>query len=440
MMTKPAKIAISILIVSLIGFFVVALSPKTDTLRPWMFILEHGFEGAMVGCICDILAVRQVYIKAEENYERLTKGVSKTVVREMLQIDALLTSSNDIEQWLQDPKNLQFIQQKLREILPEDNQVNVLVEEIWDQRIHTPLFEWLLHANPQTLLHNPDPNEKKGLLDLMEVRTALALCMKRVAENDELADRSTTNLKNMADNLTLVDLGFPSSQEELDVLARTIWSRWKQVGKVGGIQNFLADKVIRVLVPAIAQRVETMTLLDILGPTLSKENLQLALERGSERVGHLSDDDIPDQLTEAVLNYFDSFLEAWNLLEDKQKKRAVEEVLLQMRPKVIVIIADVVIDLRMEFLKLQSIQEQEWIVEILEYLIRTLQDRSHGFGDQAEQVVTDRLQQLGPKRFRDMLQKRTQEPLDWIKVNGACWGFLIGAIAGGLSLFLHSFS
>ena len=127
-------------------------------------------------------------------------------------------------------------------------------------------------------------------------------------------------------------------------------------------------------------------------------------------------------------------------MEDAQKKRAVEEVLIQIRPKAIQIISDVVAELRVEFLKLQSIQEQDWIVEILEYLTRSLENRSLDFGDQAEQMVTDRLQQLGAKTFRDMLQRRTQEPLDWIKVNGACWGFLLGAIAGAVSLVLHAIS
>jgi hypothetical protein len=436
-MTKPAKIALSILTFSMFGFVCVGLYPGTGMWKHVFFVLEHAFEGAIVGCICDFLAVQQVYVKAEANYERLTAGVSKTVVREMLQIDELMRSSQNIDEWLQSPENLKFLQDKLQEAIPEDEELKKLVEEVWSTRIHEPLCLWLIHADPQKLLHNTDESEHQGILDMLEVRTSLALCMTRVAHDEELAERSVQNLQNVANNITLVDLGLPSQKEEIDVLARTIWGRWKDMSGAGSIQNFLADKVIRVLVPAIAQRIDTLTIKDILGPTLSKENLQFALERGAERIATPTEEEIPDQLMEAVLDYFDAYLEAWNRLEDVQKHKAIEEFVQRMKPKVIQLLFDVLVDLRDEFLKLQSLKEQVWIEELVSYLTNSLQERSENFGDTAEDMVTERLQQLGAPTFRTMLQKRTQEPLDWIKVNGAIWGFILGACAGGISLLLH---
>ena len=74
-MTRPAKIALGIFTVSFIGFLLACLLPAPQNLKWLAFIIEHACEGAMVGCICDFIAVKQVYTKAEEKYESLTAGV-----------------------------------------------------------------------------------------------------------------------------------------------------------------------------------------------------------------------------------------------------------------------------------------------------------------------------------------------------------------------------
>lgn len=436
-MTKPAKLALSILCVSVTGFVCIGVFPAPQKWVWLTYILEHAFEGAMVGGICDFLAVSQVYKKAEENYVSLTQGVSKTVVREMLQIDDLMRSTEGIDSWLSNPDNLRSLQQQLEEAIPENQELKVLVEQIWDEHIYEPLCTWLVKANPQKLLHNTEEGEVEGMLDMPEVRRSLALCMQRVAEDEQLAERSIHNLRDVASQFTLVDLGVPAQKEEINVLARMIWSRWKEASGAGAVQNFLADKVIRVMVPAIAQRIDTLTIHDVLGPTLSKENLQVALNVGAKRIAQPSEEEIPDQLMEAVLNYFDAYLEAWTLLEDDQKSKAVEELVVRLQPKMTLLLYEVVLELRDEFLKIQSLKEQVWIENIVGYVKESLHEKSTDFGDKAEFMVTERLQQLGAKEFRDRLQRRTQEPLDWIKVNGTGFGFLIGACAGALSLLLH---
>ena len=437
MTTRPAKIAICILLVSIIGFICIGLFPAPKEWIWLTYILEHAFEGAMVGGLCDFLAVSQVYKKAEENYVSLTEGVSRTVVREMLQIDDLMRSSENIDAWLADPEHLISIQKQLQQAIPEDDELKELVENIWIEHIHEPLCTWLVKSNPQKLLHNTQEGEKIGMLDMPEVRRSLALCMQHVAEDEQLAERSIHNLRDVAGQFTLVDLGLPSQKDDINELARTIWSRWKEASGAGAVQNFLADKVIRVLVPAVAQSIDTLTIHDILGPTLSKENLQVALNVGAKRIAQPSEEEIPDQLMEAVLNYFDAYLEAWMLLTDAQKRKAVEELVVRVQPKMTSLLYEVVLELRDEFLKLQSLKEQVWIENIVSYLTDSLHKKSTDFGDKAEALVTERLQELGPKEFRMRLQRRTQEPLDWIKVNGTGFGFVIGGLAGGVSLLLH---
>ena len=48
----------------------------------------------------------------------------------------------------------------------------------------------------------------------------------------------------------------------------------------------------------------------------------------------------------------------------------------------------------------------------------------------------EQLDGYGSENFVAMLKEKTQEPLDWIKVNGTGYGFLIGCLAGACSLML----
>jgi hypothetical protein len=64
----------------------------TETHEVWI-VLKHAVEGGMIGCICDWLAVRDVYKKAEENYEELVNESASMIVRQMIQIDKKPISS-----------------------------------------------------------------------------------------------------------------------------------------------------------------------------------------------------------------------------------------------------------------------------------------------------------------------------------------------------------
>ena len=78
-MTKPAKLAyllmsLALVVFALTGFFL------DHSFSPWVTfalkILHHGSEGALVGGVCDIIAVRNVYEKAEGQFSSLTQETS----------------------------------------------------------------------------------------------------------------------------------------------------------------------------------------------------------------------------------------------------------------------------------------------------------------------------------------------------------------------------
>jgi hypothetical protein len=71
-------------------------------------------------------------------------------------------------------------------------------------------------------------------------------------------------------------------------------------------------------------------------------------------------------------------------------------------------------------------------------LIRILSTQIEAKADWVEaeaiKALQDQFDAMGAEGFVGMLQSRTQRQLDWIKVNGSGWGFLVGMIAGGISI------
>ena len=77
MMTKPAKIAYIIMFFAIIVFVssTIGLHMVSIAWQKWLLlILHHGSEGALVGGICDIIAVQNVYRAAKDNYNPLIKA------------------------------------------------------------------------------------------------------------------------------------------------------------------------------------------------------------------------------------------------------------------------------------------------------------------------------------------------------------------------------
>ena len=64
-----------------------------------------------------------------------------------------------------------------------------------------------------------------------------------------------------------------------------------------------------------------------------------------------------------------------------------------------------------------------------------IEKKAESVENKAVEKLNEQFTAMGADGFVDMIQSRTQRQLDWIKVNGSGWGFLVGMIAGGLTLF-----
>ena len=68
---------------------------------------------------------------------------------------------------------------------------------------------------------------------------------------------------------------------------------------------------------------------------------------------------------------------------------------------------------------------------------RLLTEKLSELDSQSAELLVGRLRKQGPSAFRAMLERRTRPELDWIQVNGAGLGLVLGTLAGVVSALLH---
>ena len=55
---------------------------------------------------------------------------------------------------------------------------------------------------------------------------------------------------------------------------------------------------------------------------------------------------------------------------------------------------------------------------------------------QSIKALQEQFDEMGQDNFVEMIRRNTQTRLDWIKVNGSGWGFVLGSVVGGLGMLL----
>ena len=106
---KPELIAGCIIVCQYCRFFGHQLVSRTSTFDPTikqgLIILRHGFEGAMVGGICDFIAVKSVYTAAREHFPSLRDNTTRIVIQDMVQVKEQIEHFADLRQQLSKPEH-----------------------------------------------------------------------------------------------------------------------------------------------------------------------------------------------------------------------------------------------------------------------------------------------------------------------------------------------
>ena len=494
-----------------------------------LLILHHGSEGALVGGICDIIAVKNVYRAAKDNYNPLIKSTSRLVVQDFIQIQDIIGKGTSVRDWIGKKENQDFLLQQLDKALPNKEKLQEDLEIFWTEKIQEKVITWILDADLVSFLFGSEEEvkdvdtqadseidketdqqeqkestsledhstanvevqskEKEKLLDNKKdelisteggidhsnvqngffntklMKNVFADELEQIADNQDLADDFVIQVHSIAEALTLSDMGIPSDPAQLKVLANDLWTEWASLQDSGRVKNAIAQTAISSIVPWLAPKVETTTIADILKPTLQPKQVQMVLHRFAARIREEanvqsntkqeSDLEIEEQdgnaiivpsnavqmqdLTKALLGYGRAFAEAWQNMPQKRRRQVVVEIVSFLKTSMITSMIEGVWMLREKLVHPQNLLSQSWIEEVLKRFEDEIKNNSQNIEKRSITALTSQLENYGPDKFTALLQSKTQERLDWIKVNGTGFGFLIGGCAGLLTLLFEHF-
>ena len=435
----PDTLAALIIAGGVVGFTGSGVALNHQLNEHWQFLLtvfQHGCEGALVGGICDIFAVSQVYARAHDNYDQLREEVSNTVVTDMINVREVVSEAADLEAYLRDPENHQMLAELLQSTLPERSELDEDLEELWHREIRSLVLDWALSVDPHLTV---TASHERTDIDLDVFRFMAANVLRYVAEQDSQTELLVQRLKEVWSDVGLQDLGIPSDSTEVRSILEAIWAQWLEIASKNERPGFgeriairIAPNVMDRLAPAIADAVSTTSVREAIEPLLNTEQAQLLLDGIADQleVTELILEGQHGALFDDVLAYLGVFWQAWREQPTERRLELINEVLRLAERPMLTWIGDAIWSFRMELLTPEVVLEKR----VARILVESLSEQIRSNADKAEeQALTElnrRFERMGADGFVEMLRFRTQRQLDWIKVNGSALGFVIGTVVG----------
>jgi len=458
--------------------------------------LAHAFEGALVGYACDVIAVRNVYRTAHAGFDRLVSGVADTVIDDFIRLGDLVSGArsgvdelweghrNKVERWLVeldvrgalldttpahgvallDRPAVRNALSRCSEVLARDNvrarrlhaallaaadkvplasfgvpttrnEVRAKLTAFYNEGVADTLAEWMATVDARQWL---DADGQPGVLDDVAVRRAVAHLLREVLKDtkqverlDELAKAAVSDSVPMAGmvfkfwspvswgtNKVVESLESPPKPNgELNRFAREFAAcylvGWEKLSKTERLA--LAHRVLERSAPSwldtiaasIATHAKDWTLGHVFRTFVTPDAVQGALRSMSDAFAQpASSGTSPLQpvLVEARA-YAAAWLDAWHALPEVQRHAAVEQLIDAIVPPTLARVAG-------------QLEDFDDLVPL------------------AKRALTTRLLGFGADGFVSLLKARTQESLDWIKVNGVITGALLGGAVGVVSALI----
>jgi hypothetical protein len=445
MKIHPVYLASTIICVAVVGFFCISIALSLSSLSEFwvsvLKILRHGCEGAMVGGICDFIAVRMVYDTARQRFPSLRDNTARIVIKDMVDVRGLITDASKLRDFLIDNENQQYFVELLQDTLPDMEELEEVLEQFWHEELRTHIIKWMLELDVSFSVSVP---EDRTEINFELFQMIGAKCLKYVADEEEENRNLVRNIEALSENISLDELGVPSDPEKVKELLQTIWEHWKKIGMAEQgkltkmLSNTLAPSVIERLGPAIARVVSTTSLKDAIEPILTEAVVKEVLINSAKKMEHNELDFLEEapRVFEDFLAYIGVFWRAWRNLPENDRLQVVEESLRLIEKPLLDWIRNAIWDLRSQLLTPEVLLEKRVAAQLLEKVSVHIHSQAESAEEKAIKTLQKQFEEMGADGFVQMLQNRTKEQLDWIKVNGSGWGFLLGSLAGIVELLL----
>ena len=416
-MTVPSKIAWAIVALSLLVWIGTAFLPPS----PWVTALRHGCEGAFIGGICDAFAIWKVFVQAEQHYEDLAEGVAETVIEDFIRPEAIL---QELKSQLERPEIARDLLEQTKAVIPQDDSVKDLLGETWELTAREPVIEWIVALDPRETLNAPEglvPTDEVSIEDLALhrdpiVRDAITQCLRYAVADQALGKRLYHAVIEQLGSIPVYEL------PALPVIK----ARAKPVS---------LESVIRF---ALKEEDVNRRLLGALDAVFADEP-EAQTETGEAADENSEPPDLMPML-EVLRDYLVRYFGGWHAMSEAERRTAAEHFVDRLAPSMVALIAAGVVeqrdrleDLVQENLPLNAHPIVDlFAAEVESILINNLPTLQ----SQSQDLLAEQLKSLGPKEFRAMLERRTRDELDWIQVNGAGLGGVLGLTIGLVSAFL----
>jgi hypothetical protein len=154
-----------------------------------------------------------------------------------------------------------------------------------------------------------------------------------------------------------------------------------------------------------------------------------------------SQEDGESPLKEVALDYIRRYNDGWSQTPVGNRQILASRLVEQLIPPLIDSMADEIWSHRNDLHNIVGKDLPLHAHPAIEYISaevsRLLTEKLKELDNQSTDLLVTRLRKQGPSAFREMLERRTRPELDWIQVNGAGLGLVIGTLAGIVGALLH---
>ena len=450
------SVASMIIATSIVGFFylswLLGQHILSTGMESFVHVIRHGFEGALVGGICDFFAVHMVYKAAQDKFSSLRDHTTVLVVKDMIQVKKKVDEYAQLDVFLQNKENQQQFVDILQSVLPMQQDLQREIDIFWNTHLRSDVVHWLTSYPLDALMNTFITSQKEvsnasNSMQIHVFQQAFSQILEKVAQEDNANTQLIAKFRLLIQDLSLADIGIPAKEDAVRTLLQEIWKQWQKLGQAPDykpgiadkINSSLADKVISMLSPKVATKVQDMMVLDVVSPLLSEQSMQKTLLAFSEQLRVSS-----TTLTVAkkdttpffvdVLEYLLVFCIAWKDLSYEERKAVIEELVKIVEKPVLGWISETVWSIRQDLLTPEILLEKRIAKQLVDMVSMHLKEKSANVELQAQLALQKQLDEMGAEGFVTLLRTNTQSQLDKIKVNGTVFGFVLGCVVGGLGL------
>ncbi len=383
----------------------------------WISLLHGGFEAGLVGGLADWFAVTALFrhplgipiphtALLPNNRKRLTEGLVSVVKNDWLSKDS--------------------IQEKVKDIPFMDTLVVMIKREIRQESFKTMLLSTFRNFINNIEIQKLTPfikNQLKLALSQIDVVPLLQIIRDKIIR-EKLDQRALDHL------LDKVETWLQNKQTEV------------KLGKIS--MNALNNMEVSGLRKLAFKSVTTLLNEENLGQTA--QGVLLRVLRNLQRDGD------PNRM--ALLAYLNreldmlenqsdliEMIEKWRdgLFDEWQPDELITEKLEQFRPKLLSIVEEPefietkalpLFEKGLDHLTERSPEVNKWIQQQIIVLV----EENHS---KIGELVRENLNKLDNKTLIDLVENNIGKDLQWIRVNGALCGFVIGIVLTGIKLIIH---